>query len=187
MPKLSEQARQDRIDHVLAGARRCFARHGYEGATVARLEEETGLSRGAIFNWFPSKAELFFALATQDNERLLGVYADEGFAALVRRMVEEDADWLAVYFEFARLLRTDPSFRERWQTRASDELRARARERVVADQQAGRIREDLRAEDVSRFLGLVLDGIVAQRAFGFDPPSPELVVSLTERALRPSA
>ena len=58
------------------GARRCFARHGYEGATVVRLEEEIGLSRGAIFNWFPSKQELFLALAAEDNERFHALFAD---------------------------------------------------------------------------------------------------------------
>lgn len=184
MPKLSDEAKQERITHVLAGARRCFARHGYEGATVARLEEEIGVSRGAIFNWFPSKEDLFFALAAQDNERFLEIYADEGFAALVRRMVEEDADWLAVYLEFARLLRTDAAFRERWQSRSSDELRARARERMVTEQRDGRVRDDIGVDDLMRFLGLVLDGLVMHRAFGFDPPAPDLVVELTDTALQ---
>jgi AcrR family transcriptional regulator len=184
MPKLSDEAKQERIAHVLAGARRCFARFGYEGATVARLEQEIGLSRGAIFNWFPSKEDLFFALAAQDSERFLEIYAEEGFAALVHRMVGEDADWLAVYLEFARLLRTDAALRERWQTRSSDELSARARERVVADQLEGRIRDDIGIDDAMRFLGLVLDGLAMHRAFGFDPLPSELVVELTEAALR---
>ena len=100
MPKISETERQQRIEHILACARRCFARHGYEGATVARLEEETGLSRGAIFNWFDSKEELFVELARRDNERLLRLFADEGFEPLVHEMTREDADWLAVYLEF---------------------------------------------------------------------------------------
>lgn len=183
MPKLSDEARQQRIARVLAGARRCFARYGYEGATVARLEEEIGLSRGAIFNWFPSKEDLFFALAAEDNERFLLIYAEEGFAALVRRMVEEDPDWLAVYLEFARLLRSDAAFRERWQSRSSDELRARARARIETEQREGRVRDDISVDDVMRFLGLVLDGLVMQRAFGFDPPPSQLVVELSETAL----
>src|SRR5262245_39585940 len=97
MPRITEEARRERIERVLEGARRCFARHGYEGATVARLEQEIGLSRGAIFNWFPSKEELFVELARRDNERLLTLFAEQGFAALVRTLVAEDPDWLAVY------------------------------------------------------------------------------------------
>ena len=54
MPKISEQRKAERREQILAGARRCFAEHGYGGATVVRLEQATGLSRGAIFNYFAS-------------------------------------------------------------------------------------------------------------------------------------
>jgi TetR/AcrR family transcriptional regulator, transcriptional repressor of aconitase len=43
MPKVSEEHLQARREEILDGARRTFARHGYEGATVALLEEEIGL------------------------------------------------------------------------------------------------------------------------------------------------
>ena len=46
--------------------------HGYEGATVARLEQEIGLSRGAIFNYFPSKDALFVELAIEIVAPLYG-------------------------------------------------------------------------------------------------------------------
>ena len=39
MPKISDERKAERREQILAGARRCFAKHGYEGATVARLEE----------------------------------------------------------------------------------------------------------------------------------------------------
>src|SRR3954449_8077083 len=67
MPKVSEQHLAARRAEILEGARRAFAKHGYEGATVARLEEETGLSRGAIFHYFDSKLDLFVELASSDN------------------------------------------------------------------------------------------------------------------------
>jgi AcrR family transcriptional regulator len=37
---------------ILAGARRCFVEYGYDRATVRRLEQTIGLSRGAIFHHF---------------------------------------------------------------------------------------------------------------------------------------
>lgn len=188
MPKLSEQARRERIERILDGARRCFARHGYEGATVSRLEEEIGLSRGAIFNWFSSKEELFVALASRDNERLLRLFADEGFEPLVRAMTEEDADWLAVYLEFGRRFRSDPEFRRRWQEeRSPADVRRRVDERIEAEQRAGRLRSDLTISEIGRFLGLVLDGIVTQRGLGFEAPDPDLVVRLVGDALRERA
>ena len=184
MPKISESEKQQRIERILAGARRCFARHGYEGATVARLEAEIGLSRGAIFNWFPSKEGLFVELARRDNERFLSLFAEQGFEALVRAMTEEDADWLAVYLEFGRRLRSDEAFRGRWKERAAPELRLRVRTRIEDAQAAGSIRNDLTEEQIGRFLGLVLDGIVVQRGMGFEPPDPGVVVQLVEDAIR---
>ncbi len=81
-----------------------------------RLEEEIGLSRGAIFNWFSSKQELFIALAARDNERLLVLFAEEGIEALLTAMTDDDPDWLAVYLEFGRRLEADAALRERWKT-----------------------------------------------------------------------
>ena len=69
MPKVSAEHKERRREQILDGARRCFARHGYEGATVARLEQEIGLSRGAIFNYFPSKDALFIELAIEMSKR----------------------------------------------------------------------------------------------------------------------
>jgi TetR/AcrR family transcriptional regulator, transcriptional repressor of aconitase len=184
MPKISEAEKQQRIERILTGARRCFARHGYEGATVARLEAEIGLSRGAIFNWFPSKEDLFVELARRDNERFLSLFADQGFEALVQAMAEEDADWLAVYLEFGRRLRSDDAFRERWKERAAPDLRQRVRTKLEDAQAAGAIRDDVSEEQIGRFLGLVLDGIVVQRGMGFEPPDPDVVVLLVEDAVR---
>jgi AcrR family transcriptional regulator len=185
MPRITEQAKQERIQGILDGARRCFARHGYEGATVARLEQEIGLSRGAIFNWFPSKEELFVALAAIDNARLMMLFADEGFDALVRQVSVEDPDWLFVYLEFGRRFRADEAFRQRWKELAPPDVRERTKQRLEAEQASGRLRSDLTAEQIGQFLGLVLDGIVVQRGFGFDGPAPETIVRLVDDALTP--
>jgi AcrR family transcriptional regulator len=138
VPKLSETEKEARRRRVLEGARRCFARYGYDGATVVRLEREIGLSRGAIFNWFPSKQELFLALAAEDNTRLHGLFAEEGFDALLEAVTEDEPDWLAVYLEFGRLLKADAGLRERWLAIAPPEARERSRARIETGQAGGR-------------------------------------------------
>ena len=86
MPKVSEEHLQARRDQILEGARRAFARHGYEGTTVSLLEQEIGLSRGAIFNYFPDKWALFFELAVRDQYRLTTLLMEEGFDATIRHL-----------------------------------------------------------------------------------------------------
>jgi AcrR family transcriptional regulator len=184
VPKLTEEAKQERRERILAGARRCFARHGYEGATVARLEEETGLSRGAIFNWYPSKEALFLALATRENTRMLELIVEQGFDGAIHAVAEEDADWLAVYLEFGRRLRASAELREQWLRLAPEELQERTKRWIAGAQEQGELRDDLAPDEIGKFLGVVFDGIVVQRALGFDAPPPALVVRLVGDALR---
>src|ERR671910_2887200 len=93
MPKVSSEHKQRRREEILEGAQRAFARHGYEGATVARLEEETGLSRGAIFNYFENKDALFVGVVAQSSDRLVEIWLQRGFRALLGAIVHEGPDW----------------------------------------------------------------------------------------------
>lgn len=184
MPKLSETEKEARRRRVLDGARRCFARHGYEGATVVRLEREIGLSRGAIFNWFPSKQDLFLALAAEDNARLLALFAEDGFDALLEAVTEHEPDWLAVYLEFGRRLKADPELRERWIAIAPPEALERSRAWIERGQESGELRSDVSAEEIGQFIGVIVDGVVAQRALGFDAPPRELLLRLVRDGTR---
>ena len=62
MPRVSRDHLAARRQQILDGARACFTRFGYEGATVRRLEQSTGLSRGAIFHHYRGKDALFLAV-----------------------------------------------------------------------------------------------------------------------------
>jgi AcrR family transcriptional regulator len=166
MPKISEERKAERREQILAGARRAFAEHGYEGATVAKLEEATGLSRGAIFNYFPSKEDLFLELAWRDSERLMQLWLEHGWEAVLREVVREDPDWLGVYLELTRKVRTDAEFARRHEERTERELTPLLVERVREQQERGELRDDHPPERVAGFIGLVVDGVVLQTGFG---------------------
>ena len=110
MPKVTEEHKEARREQILVGAQRAFAQHGYEGATVARLEEETGLSRGAIFNYYENKEALFVALVRRSSDRFVEIWLEQGFRALLEAITNEDPDWLSVQVEAARRVRTDEQF-----------------------------------------------------------------------------
>jgi len=182
MPKISDERRAERREQILASARRCFAEHGYEGATVVRLEEATGLSRGAIFNYFGSKEELFVELAMQDTARMSELWVNEGLEAVVREIIELDPDWLGVYLELIQRVRTDPEFRGRIEERQRDVIPVN-RARVEEAQRSGEFRDDLEPSELGMFVNLVLNGLALLRAQGDEPPRVELVVSLLEDAI----
>lgn len=174
VPKVSEAHLEARREQILAGARRCFARWGYEGATVPRLEREIGLSHGAIFNYYRSKLDLFYELAKRDHERFHELWQSEGFGGLARHIAEEDPAWLSVYLEFHRLLRTDPALARRWKRRAPVEHR---------HPEPGYLRTDVPAETLHEFAHTVLNGLVLMRTSGRDVDIAP-IVELVEETLR---
>ena len=182
MPKISEERKAERREQILAGARRCFADHGYEGATVARLEAEIGLSRGAIFNYFPSKEDLFLELSTRDNARISEIWVNQGLDAVFREVVELDPAWLSVYLELFRRIRTDAEFRARIEERHRRVAPAN-KERIEAAQRSGEFRDDLDAKAIGTFVNLVLNGLVLMRAGDEELPSTELVLALLDDAI----
>ena len=163
MPKVTEAHREERRRQITDGARRAFGEHGYAGATVEMLEREIGLSRGAIFSYFPSKLDLFVALAQEDQRRLIDLWLERGFEGVVRHIVEDDPEWIGAYLDVSRMLRTDPELRDRWRT-LNPEGQAALEERYRHLQETGEIRDDVPLDTLGRFLGVVFDGIAVQQA-----------------------
>ena len=182
MPKISDERKAARREQILDGARSCFAQHGYEGATVARLEREIGLSRGAIFNYFPSKEDLFVELAARDTKRVSEVFIERGLEGVLHEILEFDPSWLSVYLELVRRARTDPNFRKRLDDRENEFVLAN-RARVEEAQRAGEIRDDLDPKSLGIFVNLVIHGLILQRASGEDPPPVDLVLGLLDDAI----
>ena len=188
MPRVSQDQLDARRREILAGARACFARYGYEGATVRRLEEQTGLSRGAIFHHFKDKDSLFLAVAEDDTAAMVETVARHGLVQVMRDLLAkahsaEVPGWLGTQLEVSRRLRTDPDFATRWAARSAAITEA-TRRRLARQRQAGALREDVNVDTLAAFLELAYDGLVLrlatrQPADGFGP-----VLDLVEEAVR---
>lgn len=63
IPKVSEAHRAARRAEIIDAALRCFRRAGYQRASMADIIQESGLSAGAIYGYFPSKQALLLATA----------------------------------------------------------------------------------------------------------------------------
>jgi len=191
VPRVSADQLAARRQQILDGARTCFARHGYEGATVRRLEQTTGLSRGAIFHYFRDKDALFLALAEQDAHRMADVVADQGLVQVMRDLLAavedvEDLSWLGTRLEVSRRLRTDPEFRDRWR-RHSAALTDATRERLERQSAAGVLRDDVPVAVLARYLELMLEGLVSHLAMGLPVDDLDVVLDLVESAVRSGA
>ena len=182
MPKVSQQHLDARRAEILEGARRAFGRWGYEGATVARLEQEIGLSRGAIFNYFPNKKALFAEIAIEVSRHYGQVMIECGLEAGIREAAGENPDWIGVMVETHARLRHDEEFRELME--AGENVMAPFREWFAAEQAAGRFRRDVDWIELGRFAGIVVNGF-ALRVLAGDPTDVETTVRLLHDALAP--
>ena len=182
MPKVSAEHKERRREQILEGARRCFARHGYEGATVVRLEQEIGLSRGAIFNYFPNKAALFVEVAMEMSRRVTEVWFESGFRAVLDAIVAEDPEWLAVQLETTRRIRTDPDFR-RIVEQTDRELAASRGERL--ERIRPHVRDDVPLEASAIFLSFVANGLALRQAMGDPLPDLDALAKLVDEGVAP--
>jgi AcrR family transcriptional regulator len=189
---VSQEQLDARRREILGAARACFARHGYEGATVRRLEEATGLSRGAIFHHFRDKDSLFLAVAEDDAAAMVETVARNGLVQVLRDLLaraadpasrQETAGWLGTQLEVSRRLRTDPDFARRWAQRSAAVAKA-TRERLDRQRDAGVLREDLPVDVLAQFLELAYDGLVLHLAMGRPVADLDGVLDLVEEAVR---
>jgi TetR/AcrR family transcriptional regulator, transcriptional repressor of aconitase len=183
VPKVSQEHLDARRKQILDGARAAFAEHGYEGATVARLEEATGLSRGAIFHYFENKTDLFVELAMEMNTRFGDILLESGLADAFRELTAESPEWLAVLIETEARLRHDEDFVRRFESKAAD-AGPRIHEWFREEQAAGRLRDDVPSNEIGRFVTSLLNGL-ALRIAGGDAFDLDVMLRLLDDAIAP--
>ena len=188
MPRVSPERLNSRRLEILAGARACFARHGYEGATVRRLEEQIGLSRGAIFHHFRDKDSLFLAVAEDDAAQMADTVATHGLVQVMRDLADESnspeiTGWLGSQLEVSRRLRTDAEFAKAWEDRKQAIARA-TRDRLARQRDAGTLRTDLPIDVLAQFLELAYEGLITRLAMGADTADLTPVLDMVENAVR---
>lgn len=186
MPRVSQDHLDSRRRQILDAARRCFGTYGYEGATVRRLEESTGLSRGAIFHHFGDKESLFCAVARDDAQRMAEVVARQGLVQVMRDMAagtSGSSERLNTWLEVSHRLRTDPGFRTRW-AEQPDELVVATRARLERQRQSGVLRSDVSLDVLTGYLLLVLEGVLAHLATGQPTDTLSPVLDLIEATVR---
>jgi AcrR family transcriptional regulator len=183
VPKVSEHHREQRRQQILDGARSCFARHGYERATVRELEAAIGLSSGAIFSYYPSKLDLFIALAAEDAATSARLWREGGLPGVILGMRAKSAELSASYLELGRRIWSDEEFRDKWFERGQP-LMATIEDSITAAVAAGEVRDDIPVDVLVEFATVMLDGLMLGIRTGMVPDRLTSVLSMYDEVMR---
>jgi AcrR family transcriptional regulator len=86
---------------ILDAARELFVTHGYQEVSIRKIAEKIEYSPAAIYGYFPSKDDIFFALA-EEGFRLLFSYGASARAAVADDPVEGIRAMFWRYYEFSK-------------------------------------------------------------------------------------
>jgi len=92
-PVRAEERQRAKQDKIIAIAMEHFARNGYEGARAEAIAAAAGVSKGAIFGYFGSKAGLFLA-AYHSATRTFSRYLDAPVGVLEQGFFATISYWL---------------------------------------------------------------------------------------------
>jgi AcrR family transcriptional regulator len=107
MPRVSEETKQTTRVRLLAAAAEEFGRVGLERANVDAISLAAGFAKGTIYNYFPSKEELFLAVVEEAVGQATAAGSAPDEAAAWKRLQATLAGfcaWAGAHDPFARVL-----------------------------------------------------------------------------------
>jgi len=114
-PPLADNPAADTRERIITSAARVFARKGYHGASLDEVAADAGLTKGAVYWHFQSKADLFLALLDarfqRDTADMAGKFdaahtLDDPYQSMqlvlgqLVEKIESDRDWPRLFLEF---------------------------------------------------------------------------------------
>jgi TetR/AcrR family transcriptional repressor of mexJK operon len=71
LPDIARQKKDDRRASILKIARTAFLQDGYSGTSMSQIAASVGGSKATLYNYFPSKKDLFVAVADEEATQTL--------------------------------------------------------------------------------------------------------------------
>jgi AcrR family transcriptional regulator len=141
-PGLRERKKEQTRQAIADAALRLFSRRGFEAVTVAEVAKAADVSEGTVFNYFPTKEDLFYRQMESFESRLVDAVRErpvgESVLAAFRRFVLEGSTRLAaeetadVIATTARIVAASPTLQAREREIVAEYTRALAS--VIADE-----------------------------------------------------
>ena len=190
MPRVSPEHEERRRHQILQAALACFARRGYHRTTVDEIVATAGLSKGALYQYFKGKEDLFLALhRLQEGElrrRVENAFAGEesvkeklerGAEVFLSSLQAEYGDFARIGLEFWAEAPRRPDLGEKFRE-GYTEWQAFLSRVIARGVRSGEFRADLNCEALASAILGVCDGLTLHRVIHgelFDPKEVQAV------------
>jgi len=181
---------------LLDAAGEVFRRDGYLAATVDSIAEAAGLTKGAVYSQFESKADLFLTLLEQRIDQrvaahdalareLHGTASARKFLRVAQSVSRRDPEWYLALLEFRLVAARDPALNVRYARSHETAIRGIVRSLAAlydaTDVTPPAPLETLASASLAMEAGGVLEAIVSPEAAPEE--AEEAGVALLERLL----
>jgi AcrR family transcriptional regulator len=162
-----KQITKQRQEQILGASLRIFSRRGFDGATVPDIAREAGIAVGTIYNYYPSKRDLFVAAIVK--------YIIEPFTTVIRQTpMAGDASFISAimenrlnvglenvghFFPLLSEIQRDPELRQRYAQQVLQPIMAMMEKYYASRVEEGVFR-DINPSIVTRAIGGMVIGFM---------------------------
>jgi AcrR family transcriptional regulator len=192
MPKVRPEYKREVKGRIASTGLRIFLRKGYRRTTMSDIARETGVSKGDLYLYFSSKADLLkevqlegrrlarerMAQAVQKND------AAEGLIGLLDEAVGEMQDpklW-SMWFDLMAEAVSDPELHETIRIDHREDLRLLKR-LLAHENVASRLAKGVNRDDLALAILVLFHGAIAQLSLGSSWPKTRRALRTALRAL----
>lgn len=178
-PKISSLLLEEKKEAILDAAYQCFSEKGFQGTSIDDIAYEASSSKGAIYNYFASKDEIFLTLMERKYQRAYMElfyqfgHLDTANVKLRYLIYSEfpinilDNRWRRLKLEFLLCAIDKEDFRQFW-LQAQQRLVEVLEQILLSGQASGEIAADIDAASMAQLFWVLRDGLDIQYLCGMD-------------------
>ena len=166
-PVLAQRRRRQILDAAMA----CFRRRGFHQTSMQEICAEAELSAGALYRYFPSKADIIAAIAAEDHsdaEPLFEAIASgadivDGLCAFAEHVVTKCGAESTIAADLIAETMRDRDLAQRFAEHEAT-MRAKLCAAIASAERRGHLALAVTPEQAARIVVLMLDGLVIRAA-----------------------
>ena len=173
MPRILPGYRDEVRKKIVTSAHSLFLRKGYHGTTMEEIADSLGVTKPALYQYFPGKEDLYAAVAEHSREELAAILARSynkkdlrtGSAILFDSLVMYLPQFNGMYWELMLLAVHNTNIRKILARDRAEDLRV-IEQFIAGQQKSGLVSDRLNARTVAVACDALINGLLMDIMMG---------------------